>query len=137
MSGFYPSQNLLGRLYRNVPTVDFFPPIEKRDTPSDGDKVLYALQRLHVEQMGLPALSAVPKTSELYEEMEELGTEFCDKLKQIAQAHTLSKKADVFLSEGELVSGTIQAKWYDHRKRRDAVAAMNTQVSVHSRPRLR
>jgi hypothetical protein len=129
---FYRSPNLLGRLFRGVSVRRFSSSTDSRCTPADGKKVLHAFRRLNVEDMGLPILGSIDQPSALFVEMEGLAMEFCDKLKFIAQVHTMSKRADVYLSEAELVSGTIQASWNDDRKRRDSVAAMNTQVTLLS-----
>lgn len=55
--------------------------------------------------------------------------EYSNQLMVIAKTHTISKRSNAHLSEAELVSGTIQERYSDPRKRREAVSAMNLQVS--------
>jgi hypothetical protein len=125
-SSFYPSDRILGVLYRSIP-------LKKNDAPTDGlqkfgYKMLEALGALEptLERLGLPPLYSSEEN--LLEEMEDTMEEYILQLTVIAQTHTVSRRVNDRLTEAELVSGTIQSKWADHRKRNDAVTAMNLQV---------
>lgn len=128
-SGFYPSKRVLGILYRNVPIEEYraFPKGEEF-LPTDGLKIEAALQSLRLEALGLPVLHH-DIDEDLREEMDHILDAYTDQLFTIAKTHTISKRPNDYLSEAELISGTIQAKWVDHRKRREAIHAMNLQVS--------
>ncbi|KAJ6627010.1 RNA dependent RNA polymerase-domain-containing protein [Mycena sp. CBHHK59/15] len=127
-SAYYPSARVLGKLYRNVPMDDYLPdPYELEQQRTDGWKIQEALTRLGLRSLGLPSLSTVPN-EDLLEEMRHIFDEYVDQLMAIARTHTTSKRANAYLSEAELVSGTIQERYTDHRKRREAVAAMNLQT---------
>ncbi|EPQ61109.1 RdRP-domain-containing protein [Gloeophyllum trabeum ATCC 11539] len=110
---FYPSKKTLGKLFRNVP-MDIRPPDEDYAEPTHGSMIRAAL----------PAITSPP--AELRREMQDLMEAYIDQLFTIANSSSLSPRNG--LSEGELVSGTIQATWNDHQKRRDAVAVMNFQT---------
>jgi hypothetical protein len=124
-SSFYPSKKILGRLYRRVPLRD-----EEQDyvDPSFGPVITDALARLarKTARLGLPSISELD--ADLLQEMDDLMELYGTELQFIAKAHTMSKHPNQRLTEAELVSGTIQAKWADHHKRRDTVASMNLQV---------
>ena len=127
--GFYRSEKVLGRLFRRVPLEEHSPPFFHAEVaPSDGRKIRKHLHEICMNEIGLPALE--PPTDDVKEEMTHLLEAYCDRLHEIAQAHALSRRQGSRLSEEELVSGTIMAKWADHRKRREAVNAMNLQVSM-------
>lgn len=127
--GFYRSDKVLGTLFRRVPVEEHSPPLFHGEmTPSDGSKIRRCLLEIRMDEIGLPALG--PSTKDVLEEMTHLLEAYTDRLHEIAQAHALSKLRGSRLSEEELVSGTIMAKWADHRKRREAVNAMNLQVST-------
>jgi len=121
---YYPSKKVLGALFRRVPMEDHFP--RKYDNPTDYEKVLTALSALDPPSLGLSSLDMPP--DDLMDEMRHKIWEYSRQLMVIAKTHTLSKSPTAYLTEAELVSGTIQAKWADHRKRREAVAAMNLQT---------
>ena len=122
-SPFYPSKKILGRLYRRVPLRDD----DLVDlNPTFGPVITDALLRLRPERLGLPSI--VDLDTEILQEMDDLMELYLTELQFIAKAHTLSKHPNERLTEAELVSGTIQAKWADHHKRRDTVASMNLQV---------
>ncbi|TFK57668.1 RdRP-domain-containing protein [Heliocybe sulcata] len=110
---FYPSARLLGRLFRNVP-MDIPPSDEQYVEPTHVSKIRAAL----------PAVSRPPP--DLKREMQDLLEAYRDQLYTIAHANSLSPREG--LSEGELVSGTIQDTWNDHHKRRDAMTVMNFQT---------
>jgi hypothetical protein len=97
-------------------------------SPSDGGSVEIALAHVGLRSLGLSGLTA--PTKELTEEMTHLLDAYGEQLMAIGQAHTILKKKNSYVSEAELVSGTIMANWTDHHRRRDAVSAMNLQVSV-------
>ncbi|KII86358.1 hypothetical protein PLICRDRAFT_114791 [Plicaturopsis crispa FD-325 SS-3] len=126
-TNYYLSPKLLGRLFRNVPDMEDIVSDEQNQFPStDGDVVYGALRRIDLEQIGLPSL--LDPDDNLLQEMRSLLDEYSEQLFKIARAHTVSKHSGAFLTEAELVSGTIQAKWADHRKRKEAVTAMNLQT---------
>ncbi|GLB43035.1 putative rdRP-domain-containing protein [Lyophyllum shimeji] len=124
-SAFYPSKKILGTLYRRVPLRDDDP--EYLD-PSFGPVISDALARLRTDRLGLPSISMSALPDDVLEEMDDLLEMYTTELQFIAKAHTLAKHPNEQLTEAELVSGTIQAKWSDHHKRRDTVASMNLQT---------
>jgi RNA-dependent RNA polymerase len=126
---YYPSEKILGVLFRNVPSAT--PPVLRYDasnTPSDGNSVLNAMMEIDLSELGLPPLQR--PQDDLMEEMEQLLEAYSEHLVSIARIHTISKLRDARVTEAELISGTITAKWTDHRKRREAVVAMNLQVPI-------
>ncbi|KAL0945576.1 hypothetical protein HGRIS_014736 [Hohenbuehelia grisea] len=128
-SSYYPSQKLLGRLYRNVPLPEHH--IEREDLAfTDADKIMSAIEAQGLIFLGLPTDENWEETEpEVWEEMEQILEEYSDQLLEISKVHTISKRPNAMLSEAELVSGTNQAKWADHRRRREAVTAMNLQTA--------
>jgi hypothetical protein len=124
---YYPSPKILGQLYRSVPDEDYYPdPSELDEQRTDGAKIRRALVSVGLRSLGLPSLDFPQE--ELLEDMRNILDEYSEQLMAIAKTHTISKRVNAYLSEAELVSGTIQER-YDHRKRREAVSAMNLQVS--------
>jgi RNA-dependent RNA polymerase len=126
---YYPSEKILGVLFRNVPSAKC--PVLQYDalnTPSDGNSVLNALMETDLSQLGLPPLQ--PPQDDLMEEMERLLEAYSEHLVSIARIHTISKLPGARVSEAELISGTIMGKWSDHHKRREAIVAMNLQVHI-------
>ncbi|KAJ7102468.1 RdRP-domain-containing protein, partial [Mycena belliarum] len=124
---FYTSVKILGKLYRSVPIEDYYPdPSELENQLTGGDKIQTTLASLGLRRLGLPTVTDMPD-EDLLEEMRHILDEYTDQLMVIAKTHTISKRANAHLSEAELISGTIQER-YDHRKRREAVAAMNLQT---------
>ncbi|KAG9314705.1 RNA dependent RNA polymerase-domain-containing protein [Chiua virens] len=123
---YYDSTKLLGQLFRRVPVKDWMPQ-EWNDTqtPSGGDEIERALRQLNLYALGLNLASP---SEELSEEMDYLLEDYCKQLLAIGTAYTISKNKDIFVSESELVSGTIMANWSDHHRRREAVGAMNLQT---------
>lgn len=129
-SSFYPSKKVLGKLYRNVPIEDYHRSGPKDIHPTDADKIEVALNRVAgPAHLGLPPLISLHDEG-LMEEMRHVLDEYSDQLLLIAKTHTISRRTDAFLTEGELVSGTIQERYADHRKRREAATAMNFQVRI-------
>jgi RNA-dependent RNA polymerase len=127
---FYPSVKILGQLYRSVPIDDYYPdPSELEQQLTGGDKIQNALATNGLRSLGLPTPDVVP-SEDLLEEMRNILDEYSDQLMVIAKTHTISKRANAYLSEAELISGTIQERYSDHRKRREAVSAMNLQVRL-------
>lgn len=123
---YYNSQKLLGELFRRVPVKDWMPQEwSENRTPSGGDLVEHALRQVGLYGLGL---SLTAPSGELEEEMDHLLEDYCQRLFAIATTHTISKNKDIYVSESELVSGTIMANWSDHHRRREAVGAMNLQV---------
>ena len=125
---YYPSVKLLGILFRNVP--EAIPPELINDassTPSDGNCIYSALMEIDLSDLGLPPLQ--PPHDDLWDEMLQLLEAYSEHLASIAQLFSVSKWRKR-ISEAELISGTITGKWSDHRKRREAVIAMNLQVSI-------
>jgi RNA-dependent RNA polymerase len=127
---YYPSEKLLGVLFRNVPAAKR--PEMRYDvsnTPSDGNCIYNALMGIDLSELSLPPLQ--PPQDDLREEMLQLLDAYSEHLVSIAQVHSISKlRSRIGVSEAELISGTIMAKWSDHRKRREAVISMNSQVSI-------
>ncbi|KAJ7651977.1 RdRP-domain-containing protein, partial [Mycena polygramma] len=124
---YYPSLKILGQLYRNVPIEEYYPELDSQRT--DGRKTREALALVGLRSLGLPSVASDP-SEDLLEEMRNILDEYSDQLMVIAKTHTISKRANAYLSEAELVSGTIQERYGDHRKRREAVSAMNLQVEL-------
>ena len=127
---YYPSEKLLGILFRRVPAIRR-PELRKdtsNTTPSDGNCIFNALMEIDLSELGLPPLQ--PPQGDLREEMVQLLEAYSGHLESIAQIYTISKLRGARISEAELISGTITAKWSDHRKKREAVVAMNLQVSI-------
>ncbi|KAH8834885.1 RNA dependent RNA polymerase-domain-containing protein [Flagelloscypha sp. PMI_526] len=123
---FYKSEKVLGELYRNVPTLSTA--IHNADYEV-GDKILDAIEDLNLPHYGLEVdMYAVEDDDELLQEMQGVFDLYHRHLMTIAKTHTISKRYDAHLSEAELVSGTIQEKYNDHRKRRESVKAMNLQT---------
>ena len=125
---YYPSEKILGVLFRNVPEAkhrelrydDF------SNTPSDGNYIVNALMQIDLPELGLPELD--PPQDDLWDEMLQLLEAYSEHLEYIARLFSISKSRKI--TEEELVSGTITGKWPDQRKRREAVIAMNIQVSI-------
>ncbi|KAF8446342.1 RNA dependent RNA polymerase-domain-containing protein [Boletus edulis BED1] len=123
---YYNSPKLLGQLFRRVPVKDWMPQEwNETETPSGGDLIEHALRQVGLYGLGL---SLAAPSDELQEEMEYLLDDYCQRLLAIATTYTMSKNKDVYVSESELVSGTIMANWSDHHRRREAVGAMNMQT---------
>ncbi|KAF8063609.1 RdRP-domain-containing protein [Lyophyllum atratum] len=122
-SPFYPSKKILGRLYRRVPLQDDDP--DYLD-PTFGPVITDALLRFRTDRLDLPSIFEIE--DDVLQEMDDLMEMYMTELQFIAKAHTLAKHPNEQLSEAELVSGTIQARWSDHHKRRDTVASMNLQT---------
>ena len=126
---YYPSQKLLGILFQNVPEA------KRRalryetssNTPSDYNCIFNALTNIDLLYLGLPTLDSLQ--DDLWEEMFQLLEAYSERLGSIAQLFSISKSRGR-ISEEELVSGTIMGKWSDHRKRKEALIAMNIQVSI-------
>ena len=127
---FYRSQKILGILFRRVlideDTADRY---EADLFPSDGITIWNSLRQID-DLDDIELLFPLRSSSNLIAEMKHLLEAYSDRLFVIAQTHSLSKYADSNLLEEEIVSGTIMAKWADHNKRREAVTAMDLQVSV-------
>ncbi|KAJ7037508.1 RdRP-domain-containing protein [Mycena alexandri] len=125
---YYPSVKILGQLYRSVPIDDYRPdPSEMEEQRTDGTEIRTALASLGLRRLGLPSVDT-PPDEDLLEEMRNILDQYSEQLLIIARTHTISKRANAYLSEAELVSGTIQERYNDHRKRREAVTAMNLQT---------
>ena len=126
---YYPSEKLLGVLFRRVPAAKR-PELlnDASNTPSHGNCIFNALMEIDLSELGLPPLQ--PPQDDLREEMVQLLEAYAEHLASIARMFTISKSRGARISEAELVSGTITAKWSDHRKRREAVIAMNSQVPI-------
>jgi RNA-dependent RNA polymerase len=124
---YYPSEKLLGILFRSVPAAK--QPVLRIDasnTLSDGNCILKALMKIDLSKLGLPPLE--PPQDVLLKEMLQHLEGYSEHLGSIAQLYSISKSRGARISEAELISGTITGKWSDHRKRREAVIAMNVQV---------
>ncbi|KAH7916477.1 RdRP-domain-containing protein [Hygrophoropsis aurantiaca] len=127
----YPSDKLLGRLFRRVPLEEWFS--ESSDS-NLGQFVRPALQQTlsRLQRYSAIHLSMEEPSEQLLVEMEYLMEAYSSQLSIIAHAHTIHKNKDIYIPEEELISGTIMANWSDHRKRREAVAAMNLQELVRA-----
>jgi hypothetical protein len=101
-------------------------------SPSDGATVTAALSRVSLHNLGLSGMTC--PSEEMIEEMIYLLNAYCEQLLIIGQAHTISKNKAIHVSEAELVSGTITTTWSDHQRQKNAVAAMNLQVSIIPNP---
>ena len=126
---YYPSEKLLGILFRNVPEAKHTASryITSSKTPSGYNHLFKALAKIDLSELGLPPLD--PPKDDLREEISELLLTYSVHLVSIAQQYSISRFRGK-ISEEELVSGTITGRWPDHRKRREAVMAMNIQVSI-------
>ena len=128
---YYPSEKLLGILFRSVPEAEL-PELlyDASNTPSDGNSIFNALTGIDLSELGLPELD--PPQDDLWEEMLQLLEAYSEHLESIARLFSISKtrRVGITVTEAELVCGTITGKWSDHRKRREAVIAMNLQVSI-------
>ena len=126
---YYPSEKLLGILFRNVPEAKY-PELQDdpSNTPSDGNCIYNALMEIDLLELDLPPLQ--PPQDDLEEEMQQLLEAYSEHLLSIARMFSVSKPRRAHISEEELICGTITGKWSDHRKRREAVIAMNIQVSI-------
>ena len=127
---YYPSEKLLGILFRNVPEAkrpELQYDTSPSNTPSDYNCIFNALMDIDLSGLGLPTLD--PPQDDLWEEMFQLLEAYSEHLVSIAQQFSISKVRNK-ISEEELVCGTITGKWSDHRKRREAVIAMNLQVLI-------
>ncbi|KAJ7785716.1 RdRP-domain-containing protein [Mycena metata] len=125
---YYPSVKILGQLYRSVPIDDYRPdPSDMEDQRTDGTEIRNALASLGLRRLGLPSVDT-PPDEDLLDEMRNILDQYSEQLLIIAKTHTILKRANAHLSEAELVSGTIQERYYDHRKRREAESAMNLQT---------
>ncbi|TDL18602.1 RdRP-domain-containing protein [Rickenella mellea] len=125
-NAYYPSKRILGILFRRVPFVEA-PLAPMNSDLTDGQKIEYSLQYEVLRGLSFDEDSFFPSET-LLEEMGHLLEAYSEQLFTIAKTHTISKRADDHLTEAELVSGTIQAKWADHKKRDNAVTAMNLQT---------
>ena len=124
---YYPSAKLLGILFRSVPAAKHpVLRIDASNTLSDGNCILKALMRIDLPTLGLPPLQ-LPQ-DHLLKEMLQFLEGYSEHLASIAQLYSISRSRGARISEAELISGTITGKWSDHRKRREAVIAMNIQV---------
>jgi RNA-dependent RNA polymerase len=126
---YYPSEKLLGILFRSVPEAKR-PELrnDASNTPSDGNCIFNALMEIDLAELGLPPLES--PDDDLWEEMQQLFEAYSEHLASIAQIYTISKLRGARISEAELISGTITGKWPDPRRRREAVIAMNMQVCI-------
>ena len=126
---YYPSEKLLGILFRNVPEAKHTASRYKTssNTTSGYNRLFKALAKIDLSELGLPPLD--PPKDDLREEISELLLTYSVHLVSIAQQYSISRFRGR-ISEEELVSGTITGRWPDHRKRREAVMAMNIQVSI-------
>ena len=126
---YYLSKKILGRLFRNVPQDNRRPPEDSREfSPIDGHKVSQALRSIRLQDLGLPPLQ--DSSDNLRDEMKFILYQYKEQLLVIARTHTLSRGQNYHLTEAELVTGTIEATWGDHRRRQAAASAMNFQASL-------
>jgi RNA-dependent RNA polymerase len=126
-SGYYPSTKVLGHLYRKIPNQDLHFKPKHSIRKVDFDLIWLRLGRVTIGDIVMRDLLAQPP-DELMEEMESVLLQFCERLFHIAQSHTVSRHPDTHLSEAEIVGGTSQERFTDHKKRKEMVAAMNLQV---------
>ncbi|KAK0457718.1 RdRP-domain-containing protein [Desarmillaria tabescens] len=121
--GYYPSNKILGILYRSVPVDEYHP--RKDEAEFVDHDLLDDLLQPHLRVAY--DLSMDPDEDDL-EEMRHILDEYCQQLLVIAKAHTVSKLSAAHLSEAELVCGCIMERYTDHRKRREMTASMNLQT---------
>ncbi|KDQ54925.1 hypothetical protein JAAARDRAFT_693519 [Jaapia argillacea MUCL 33604] len=121
---YYPSPKILGRLFRNVPMEADSMDEEEYLEPTAASVIRTALRGIDTTALDLPPLSQ-PSDDDL-SPMRDLFEAYIDQLRTIAHAHSLSTYYR--LSEGELVSGMIHARWTDRRRRQRSVAMMNIET---------
>jgi RNA-dependent RNA polymerase len=125
-SRYYPSIKILGKLYRNIPDEELF--YENFTTQTiEYERISSVLFQLKVQDLDMDFLLQEPG-EDLMTEMVYVLEEFCDRLFAIAHRQTISRRLDEYLTEAEILTGTIQEGYLDHRKRKDAVAEMNIEV---------
>jgi RNA-dependent RNA polymerase len=122
---FYPSEKMLGILFRSVPDAELRN--NASNTPS-GTCIFNALMKIDLSKLGLPPLE--PPQDDLRKEMLQLLEAYSEHLASIAQLYSISRSRGARISEAELVSGTITGKWPEPRKRKEAAIAMNLQVCI-------
>ncbi|KAJ3821510.1 RdRP-domain-containing protein [Lentinula raphanica] len=138
----YPSSKILGELFRRVPTDEYEFEEEDWSQPIDFDKIDGAIRlaaarcqrRLRSSRFGAfhAALNMSPE-SDLLDEMYHVFEDYREELVIIAKTHTASKKADVWLTEEELICGVIMERYHDHKRRREVMTAMNLQTQELTR----
>ncbi|KAK0457722.1 RdRP-domain-containing protein [Desarmillaria tabescens] len=121
--GYYPSNKILGILYRSVPVDEYHP--RKDEAELVDHDLLDGLLQPHLRVAY--DLSMDPDEDDLGE-MRHILDEYCQQLLVIAKAHTISKVSTEHLSEAELVCGCIMERYTDHKKRRETTASMNLQT---------
>lgn len=127
-SPFYPSEKILGQLFRAIPDSSLlYRSQTQRQT--NGYVVAQALSTVPIDGILMQDLLG-EVDEDLWDEMENILVAYSVQLHAIAKTHTVSKRPDAYLGEAELVSGSIQEKYGDPRKRREAEAAMNTEVRI-------
>lgn len=136
---YYPSAKILGELFRRVPTDEYEAEEADWTNPIDFAKIDRALaqavrlclRRLRTSRFGAfsAALEMEPE-DDVLDEMHHIFDDYREQLLVIAKTHTTSKKADIWLSEAELISGAIMERYPDPRIRREVTSAMNLQVRV-------
>ncbi|KAK0434561.1 RdRP-domain-containing protein [Armillaria borealis] len=124
----YPSNKILGILYRSVPVDEYHP--RKDEAEFVDHELLDDLLESHLHLAN--DLSMDPDENDL-EEMRHILDEYCQQLLAIAKAHTVHKVSTEHLSEAELVCGCIMEHYFDHKKRRETTASMNLQTQELTR----
>ncbi|KIK51552.1 hypothetical protein GYMLUDRAFT_181285 [Collybiopsis luxurians FD-317 M1] len=139
---YYPSAKALGKLFRRVPTdeyeaeeADWTDPIDFRKIDSAlAPAVRRCLRRLRTSRFGAFSadLEMVPQ-EDVVDEMHHVFEDYREQLLFIAKTHTISKKADTWLSEAELISGAIMERYPDPKKRREVTMTLNLQTQELTR----
>ncbi|KAJ4490445.1 RdRP-domain-containing protein [Lentinula aciculospora] len=139
---YYPSAKVLGKLYRRVPTNEYEAELEdwshlieiRKIDPAIGQAVRSCLRRLQTSRVGaFSATLEMDPEEDLIDEMHHVFQDYREQFLIIAKAHTVSKKADIWMSEEELISGAIMERHPDPRRRREVTTAMNLQTQELTR----
>ncbi|KAJ3983189.1 RdRP-domain-containing protein [Lentinula detonsa] len=138
----YPSPKVLGTLFRRVPTFEYEYEEDDWNHPIEYEKIDRAIRlavgrcmrRLHSSRFG--AFSATLKLDaedDLLDEMYHVFEDYREELIVIAKTHTVSKNADIWLTEEELICGVSMERYSDPRRRREVTTAMNLQTQELTR----
>ncbi|ORY85390.1 RNA dependent RNA polymerase-domain-containing protein [Leucosporidium creatinivorum] len=124
---FYPSQKLLGRLFRDVPYNENLPAMDAEAGLDPSNIITTRLAWLPIARLPGGCLGETPER-QLVKEMFELIFPFIDELVYFSYLNSLSDRPYDHLSEGEVFIGTISAPAKDDRKRRDSIVRLQEQT---------